>query len=101
MRYGTGDRHGSDPALLWLWHRPGAVSPIRPLAWEPAYAMGAALKRQKTKKKLKGWDGEESLASEERGPGLREVLRLIHLKSAFIEVEHPCEERGHRKSYGP
>ena len=31
-------------ALLWLWCRPAAVAPIGPLAWEPPYAMGAALK---------------------------------------------------------
>ena len=30
--------------LLWLWRRPAAVAPIRPLAWEPPYAAGAALK---------------------------------------------------------
>ena len=24
-----------DRVLLWLWHRPAAVGPIRPLAWEP------------------------------------------------------------------
>ena len=40
-----------DPALLWLWHRPEATAPIGPLAWEPPYAMGVALKRQKTEKK--------------------------------------------------
>ena len=39
-----------DPALLWLWQRPAATAPIRPLAWEPLYAMGVSLKRQKTKK---------------------------------------------------
>ena len=33
--------------LLWLWWRLTAVALIRPLAWEPPYAMGAALKRQK------------------------------------------------------
>ena len=33
------------PALLWLCRRPAAVAPIRPLAWEPPYAEGAALKR--------------------------------------------------------
>ena len=27
-------RCGSDPMLLWLWHRPAAVAPIGPLAWE-------------------------------------------------------------------
>ena len=38
-------------ALLWLWHRPAATAPIRLLAWEPSYASGGALKRQKKKKK--------------------------------------------------
>ena len=36
-----------------LWCRPAATALIRPLAWEPPYAEGAALKRQKTKKKKK------------------------------------------------
>ena len=36
----------NDPALLWLWCRPAAVALIRPLAWEPPYAAGVALKRQ-------------------------------------------------------
>ena len=53
MSCGMGCRHGSDLALLWLWHRLAAVAPIRPLAWEPSYAVGAALKRQKKKKKKK------------------------------------------------
>ena len=46
----VGHRRGSDLALLWLWRRPAATAPIRPLAWEPPYALGAALKRQKDKK---------------------------------------------------
>ena len=33
--------------LLWLWCRWAAVAQIGPLAWEPPYAMGLALKRQK------------------------------------------------------
>ena len=40
-------RHGSDPALLWLWYRPEATAPIRPLLWEPPYATGAALRDKK------------------------------------------------------
>ena len=36
---------GSDP--VFLCYRAAAVALIRPLAWEPPYAMGAALKRQK------------------------------------------------------
>ena len=32
-----------DPVLLWLWCRPAATAPIRPLAWESPYAAGVAL----------------------------------------------------------
>ena len=40
-----------DLALLWLWWRLAVAAPIRPLAWEFPYAIGAALKRKKEKKK--------------------------------------------------
>ena len=50
---GVGFRNGSYLALLWLWRWWAAVALIRPLAWEPPYAAGAALKRQKTKKQQK------------------------------------------------
>ena len=39
-----------DPAWLWLWYRPVATAPTGPLAWEPPYAAGTALKRTKKKK---------------------------------------------------
>ena len=48
---GVGCRHGLDLALLWLWCRPAATALIQPLAWEPPYAVGVALKRLKKKKK--------------------------------------------------
>ena len=54
MSCGVGCRLGSDPSLLWLWHRPVVTALIRPLAWEPPYAAEVALemaKRQKKKKK--------------------------------------------------
>ena len=51
---GVGHRCGSDSTLLWLWRRPAAVAPIRPLVWEPPYAMGVAPeKANKTKTKNK------------------------------------------------
>ena len=53
MSSGVGHRCGSDPMLLWPWHRPAMTALIRPLAWESPYAMGAALKGQKTKTKKK------------------------------------------------
>ena len=48
---GGGCRSGSDPALLWLWHRLVAIAPIRPLAWESPYAARAAQEMAKDKKK--------------------------------------------------
>ena len=33
-------------AWLWLWRRPAAPAPVRPLAWELLYTTGVALKRQ-------------------------------------------------------
>ena len=47
MSCGVGHRCGSDPALLWLCHRPAATVLISPLVWEPPYAADMALKRKK------------------------------------------------------
>ena len=47
MSCGVGFRRGSDPSLLWLWRRPVAIAPIRPLAWESPCAAGAALEKKK------------------------------------------------------
>ena len=52
MSCGVGRRGGSDPALLWLWCRSVALALSQPLAWEFAYATGAALKDNNNKKVL-------------------------------------------------
>ena len=57
VSWGVGCRHGSDPALLWFWCRPAATAPIRPLAWEPPYAVGGALEKAKRPKKKKIGEG--------------------------------------------
>ena len=54
MSCGIGHRHGLDPTLLWLWRRPAATTLIRPLAWEPPYAAGAAQKMAKKKERDSG-----------------------------------------------
>ena len=51
MSCGVGCRQGSDPTLLWLWRRPESTAPIRPLAWEPPCASGAAQEMAKRQKK--------------------------------------------------
>ena len=53
---GVGRRRDWDTALLWLWCRPVATAPIRPLAWEPPYAAGVALEKAKKKKEKKEKD---------------------------------------------
>ena len=50
---GLAHRQGLAPALLWLWCRLVATALIRPLAWEPLYAMGVALEKAKRQKKKK------------------------------------------------
>ena len=63
MSCGVGCRRGSDPMLLWwLWSRPAATAPVRPLAWQPSCATGAALenakqtnKQKKTMKLFSSW----------------------------------------------
>ena len=47
MSCGVGHRRSLDPLLLWLWRRPVATAPIRPLAWEPPYVTGVALKTKR------------------------------------------------------
>ena len=59
MSCGEVHRCSSDLALLWLWYRQVATALIGPLAWEPPYAMVAAVKRQK--KKENTGEGEEGI----------------------------------------
>ena len=40
----------NDPMLLWLWRRLAAVALIRPLTWQPPYAMGMALESKQKQK---------------------------------------------------
>lgn len=52
-----------DLGWLWLWCRLAAAAPIRPVAWEPPYAMGVALKQtNKSRKRIDKWriQGQET-----------------------------------------
>ena len=74
MSCGVGHRLGLDPELLRLWHRPAAVAPIGPLAWELPYATSAALKRKKKERK-------------ENSVGLHQLLKVVF--KGLISVETP------------
>ena len=54
--------------LLWLLCRPAATSPIRPLAWKPPYAAGAALEMAKRQKKKKSEKAENYNYNQIREP---------------------------------
>ena len=62
--------------MLWLWRRLAAPAPVRPLAWEPPYAVGAALKRKRRREggRKKGREG-----------GREEILSLA-LTTDFEEL---------------
>ena len=46
MSCGVSHRHGSDPALVWLWRSPGAAAPILPQ--EYSYAASASVASKST-----------------------------------------------------
>ena len=76
-----------DLAWLRLWRRLVAAALIQPLAWEPPYARGAALKRPKKKKKkrLHGF-----LILKYRGnkmSGLHNLSFLVILDFLFLSIE--------------
>ena len=74
MSRGVGHRHSLDLALLWLWDRLAATAPIKPLAWERPYDMGAALERQeKKKKKKKKAKPSPKKEKHQGGPTLEEI----------------------------
>ena len=74
----VGHRCGLDPTWLWLWHRLVAKAPIRHLAWEPPYAMSAAL-------------GKTTTATKMLGELFYMLLYFFFFFDVFVwEGEHPC-----------
>ena len=72
MSCDVGLRGGSNPALLWC--RLAALAPIRPLAWEPPNAAGAALKGKINLKKERKKERKES---DYRGTGCCRGVGLL------------------------
>ena len=50
MSCGIGCRRSSDPALLWLWHRPAATALIRPPSRGTSIWRGCGPRKDKKKK---------------------------------------------------
>ena len=85
MSCGIDRRCSSDPVLLWLPCRPAAAALIGPLAWEPPYATGAAVKNKKTKKE------KEKEGSKFYFP--------IELSSDKLGISHCCKMNSHHAVY--
>ena len=79
MSCGVGLRRGSDSALLWLWCRPAPTALIQPLAQEPPYAVGMAIKKTKKKKK-KEREREKATRKEPQVPnaGNSHFCSMVH-----------------------
>jgi len=70
-----------DPELLWLWRRLAATALIRPLAWEPPYAAGAAQEMaKKTKKKKKKRERERETLVQPLWKIVWSFLRKLNLE---------------------
>ena len=84
-------RKGSDPALLWLWYRPASSyssNSTPSLAWEPPYATGVALKRQKTTEE----EDTQPLTQTERVKASRKCSSLACSRGLRV-YEHQCVHR--------
>ena len=83
MRCAVGRRRSLDPELLWLWCRQAATALIRSLAWEPPYAVGVALEKDKKKKKNSVEKGTQSPSP-------------AHFRLAFSQSGSQCFQQMHR-----
>ena len=95
MSYGVDRKRGSYPTLLCPWCRPAATALIRPLAWEPPYAMGAAQengKKTKTKNKQKKKLFEPALWN----PGKVIEAEAYSLKTRNGSHRKACAQKPHR-----
>ena len=97
MSYSVGHRRGSDSAWLWLWHRLAAVVLIRPLGWEPLYAEGVALKRQKTKNKNQKTkyklEGKQSLSYSFIPQAQHAQHQATHLQPGLVRALDPSNSK--------
>ena len=90
---------GCRSGIAWLWCTPAATALIRPLAWEPPYAAGVALKGQKTKKGKKERKNSAALGET---PGFSS--RNIRIFEFFCRTKSPTmkarEEDHQNQSWG-
>ena len=84
---GVGCKGGLDPALLWLWYKPGATAPIQPLVGDPPYAEGVALKKTKNEKEKRKFP-----ITSDQFLHLSELKLNITFKNAIPQSHSPHSE---------
>ena len=67
---------------MLLWYRPAVVVLTQPLAWEPPYTTGVALKRQKMKKKIPVCDWSIQSPILER---MNPIVNKVNIPKKFSE----------------
>ena len=91
MSCGVGRKCGLDLSLLWLWGRLAATAPIRPLAWEPPYSVGAALIIQQTKNLIKEYPLNTMLNTKLR----LKILNIMFKWTHYRPVRRITQMTGH------
>ena len=82
MSCGVSRRGSSGPVWLWLWYRLAAVALIEPLAWDPTYDAGAALKSRKKKKKT-----SQRTIKIKTNPKVSRRKEIIKIRGEINEIE--------------
>ena len=73
-----------------LWCRPAATAPIQSLAWEPPYAMGAALNRPKKEKKKKKRRRKKEIRRLKKKKKLEGEFNLCMLQGIKLSYMKEC-----------
>ena len=101
MTCGVGFGCSSDLVLLWLWPSPAAAASIRPLAWEPPYATGAALKSKQTNKQNEPGSSVSHIALIAALVSPGERLVLLQLQGPETGQERSKVTRSKTEAEGP
>ena len=93
MSCGVGCRRGSDPTLLWLWCRPVATAPIRPLAWECPHAVGAALEKAKKQNKTKQKCYEKETENKKEVLETKKIITIKNTRARKVEISQEVVQK--------
>ena len=77
--------------MLWLWCRLVPTALVETLAWEPPYAEGAAVKRQR-KKERRGGEGRRKEKQRCQGPAVKSPSLFLGISGSGQGEEEPAKD---------